>query len=88
MSLSAQSFHHARSITVAVNGQQVGRINVQTEGLQEFNFDLPAAVVGDGNQMTITITDDHPDSPADVGIGKDTRKLSVMVDWVRFTIQK
>ena len=83
-SLSAQSFYRDRQLEVLVNGVSVGTQTVPTANLATLEYDIPAAAVGDGKHITITLAYDSTDSPADVGLGGDTRKLAIMVDWVRF----
>jgi hypothetical protein len=66
-------------------GLAVGTVNISPDTLQTYSFDLPAEVVGDGQNLTITLDYDDVIVPAEIGQGTDERKLALLVDWVRFT---
>jgi hypothetical protein len=85
LSLSTQAFHQPRALRVLVNGQPLAEpVIVSTEGLQTLAFDLPAALIGEGRQVTITLDYDGWTTPAELGQGADQRKLALLVDWLRF----
>ena len=87
VTLSAQAFHEARQLRLLVNDVPLGEsVSVSVDALHEYNFTIPAAVVGDGKHLKLTIDYDATIAPADVGEGTDTRKLAVAVDWIRFAV--
>lgn len=85
VSLSAQAFWETRHLRVLVNDVLLGEVDVQTDTLQTFSFDLPADVVGNGEHVTLTLDYDAVIVPKDVGQSDDPRKLALAVDWVKFT---
>jgi hypothetical protein len=80
----AQSFHRERALDVLVNGTQVGRTVVPPDSLTPLRFDLPAALVGDGQHLALELMTDLPERPADLGLGEDARPLALMIDQIRF----
>ena len=85
LSVSTQAFWEPRQMQIVVNEQPLGEpVTVQTDMLQTFMFHLPAAVVGDGQHLTITFNYDRVIVPNEIGQSADPRKLSLAVDWVRF----
>ncbi len=84
LTLSAQSIYRDRQLEVLVNGQSMGTQTVPADNLAALDYTIPAEVIGDGKHITITLAYDSADSPADVGLGDDIRKLAVMVDWIHF----
>jgi len=86
VSVSAQAFWEPRQMQIRVNGQPIGQpVTVQPDTLQTFTFHLPAALVGDGQHLTVTFDYDRVIVPNEVGQSADPRKLSLAVDWVRFS---
>jgi len=86
ISLAAQSFHRPRQLQIAVNGTPLQTTaTVPTEGMQTFTFNVPAAVVGSGKHVAVTLNYDAPDKPVDLGVSQDPRPLAIAVDWIRFT---
>jgi hypothetical protein len=79
LTVSTQAFQQARELTVLVNGQMVGMVEVPADGLQPLEFTIPSEAIGDGRHITITLA-------AQSGRSADDRPLSVMVDWLRFTV--
>jgi hypothetical protein len=86
LSLATQSFNQDRELEILVNGISVGTKTVQVARLQTLEYDLPAEVIGDGHHVTVTLAYKSADAPADIGVGGDTRTLSVMVDWIQFAV--
>jgi hypothetical protein len=85
ISLSAQAFNEPRTLRVLVNDTPLDEpVSVSTESLQTFTFTLPAEIVGDGQQLNLTLDYDGWVVPNDVNQGGDMRKLALMVDWIRF----
>ncbi len=83
--ITAQAFWEAHQLTVLVNNVVLGDpVQVQIEGLQTFTFELPPALVGDGEQLTVTLAYDGVIVPAEVGQSADPRKLSIAVDTITF----
>ncbi|MEO8393200.1 MAG: hypothetical protein ABI700_09425, partial [Chloroflexota bacterium] len=88
VTLSAQAFHEARQLRLLVNDVPLGDpVTVSVDSLHEYQFTLPASVLGAGKHAKLTLDYDAVIAPADVGQGADTRKLAVAVDWIRFTGQ-
>jgi hypothetical protein len=85
LTLAAQSFWQAREVRIAVNGESLETLHVQTDQLDEFRVLVPAKTIGTGKQVTVQMVYDTPDVPRDVGQSADPRPLAVAVDWVRFT---
>jgi hypothetical protein len=85
VTLSAQAFWEPRVLRVLANDSLLGSsVEVQTESLQLFTFDLPAEVVGDGKHVTISLDYDDVVVPDDVGQSADERPLAISVDFIRF----
>ncbi len=61
-----------------------GEVTVPTTGLTTFTFHAPAALIGDGKHLMLTLDYDGWTVPKDVGQGNDPRKLAIAVDWIRF----
>jgi hypothetical protein len=78
LSLSAQAFQRDRMLDIQVNGVSVGSQIVPAAGLTTLTYTLPAALVGDGQHVTLTLAYDGADAPPGA-----TRKLALMVDWLR-----
>ena len=88
VALTAQAYHEPRQLRLLVNGEPLGEaVTVGTDALQEYSFPIPASVIGDGKQVTLTLDYDGWNVPAEIGAGADTRKLAVAVDWIRFARQ-
>lgn len=83
LAFTAQAFHRARQVEVQINGVAVGRVTVPVAGFAAFELLVPAELIGSGAHVQISLIYDGVDVPADLGIGTDTRRLAVMVDWVR-----
>ncbi|HEX2908759.1 MAG TPA: hypothetical protein VHO69_17950, partial [Phototrophicaceae bacterium] len=84
LSLSAQAFDRDRQLTVRVNGTAVGTVTVSSAGLATHDVDVPAEIIGSGEQITVSFEYDGTTSAADVGASADTRQLGLMVDWIEF----
>lgn len=92
LSLAAQAFAEARQLSVKVNDTALQLVlpatgTVQPDTLQTLTFDLPAAVVGQGKQLTLSIEYDAVVVPQEIGQSADPRKLAVAVDWLEFRRQ-
>jgi len=83
--LAAQAFYRGRALEILVNGESVGAQTVPVANLAALEYAIPAALIGDGQQVTITLAYDGTDVAADLGLNSDTRRLAVMVDTVTFT---
>lgn len=85
ISVAAQAFWEVRELTVLVNDVALGDpVQVQTDGLQSFRFELPPELVGDGQHLTVRLAYDGVIVPAEVGQSADPRKLSIAVDTITF----
>lgn len=85
ITLSAQAFWEARQMRLLANGIPLGNpVQVETDNLQLFTFDLPAEVVGNGKHVNITLDYDGVVVPKDVGQSADGRPLAISVDRIRF----
>jgi hypothetical protein len=70
---------------VLVNGQPVGQaVTVTPDALQPYSFAIPAAAIGDGQHVTLTLDYDATIVPAEAGQGDDQRRLAVAVDSLFF----
>lgn len=97
VSLSAQAYTVPRELSLLVNGQPLAtasdprrhQVEVFPSGLQTFSFHLPAALVGSGKHLTLTLQYDGwivpKENPVPSYRSEDTRKLAVAVDWIRFS---
>lgn len=84
LSLSTQAFNRDRELEILVNDVSIGTQTVRVSELTTLEYDIPAEVIGGGQHVTVTLDYKSADAPADVGIGGDTRKLAIMVDWIQF----
>ncbi len=94
VSLAAQAFWEARTIRLLVNDVPLSVVSsasesdtqtvIQPNSLQTITFTLPAAVVGAGKNLKVTLDYDGVVVPKEVGQSEDPRKLAVAVDWVEF----
>lgn len=85
VSLAAQAFHEARTLTVLAGDTALGDpVTVAPGSLQTFTFSLPAALVGQGQHITLTLAYDAVVVPQEIGQSADPRRLSIAVDWLRF----
>lgn len=85
LTLTAQAFWEDRLLRLRVNDQPVGEpVTVSTAALLPYTFDLPAAALGDGRHVKITLAYDAVIVPADVGQSADPRRLALAVDTLRF----
>ncbi len=88
LTVRAQAFAEPRQLRVLVNGQAVGEtVTVPVEPLTEFTFPVPAALIGDGRHVTVTLAYDKALIPREIGHSADPRPLSIAVDHVTFTAQ-
>jgi hypothetical protein len=87
LTMNIQAFRKARQITVSINDKPIGNVSIPADNLHTFDFNIPAEFVGSGKHVMITISAESADSPANLGLGDDPRKLSVMIDWLRFTVK-
>jgi hypothetical protein len=82
---TAQAFWEPREVTVLVNGQALGEaVTVETDTLQQFSLALPADVLGDGQNIKLSLVYDAVIVPEEVGQSADTRRLSIALDWLKF----
>ena len=79
-----QSFHEPRQITVSVNDTPIGTVTVNQDTLSRHTFNIPAALIGSGQHVTIMLDYDAVIVPADIGQSADPRRLAVAVESVRF----
>ena len=84
LTLAMQAFHEPRQVMVSVNGAQVGTADVPPGALSSHTFDVPAALIGGGAHVTLTLDYDAVIVPAEVGQSADPRRLAVAVDSARF----
>lgn len=85
LTLRAQAFYEPRHLRLLLNDQPVGEpVMVAVEPLADYRFHIPAALVGDGQHLRLTLDYDATVVPAQIGQGSDTRRLAVTVDTVTF----
>lgn len=84
LQIEAQSFHEARNVDVMVNGAKVGAVTVTPEALQMAAVEIPAAAIGDGQQITVALVTDGTLSAAEAGLNDDPRPLGLLVNTVTF----
>jgi hypothetical protein len=94
VSLSAQAYAQTRTLRLLVNDTPLeGQQQVTTDSLHTYTFQIPASAIGDtaavggSNHVTLTLDYDGWVVPADSGQSGDSRKLAIMVDWIRFARQ-
>ncbi len=76
----AQSFAEVRTLTLLMNGEVIGQVDVQPATIQEYSLPM---VVNDGT-LSLQFEYDSAPSPAEMGLGEDERRLSVAIDSVQF----
>lgn len=92
LTLTAQSYHAPRTVTVMVNETVIGTVSVRPDALAAYTLPVPASVldsgdVGNSAAVTITLSADGAARPADVTPGStDTRALIVLVDQVQLGV--
>jgi hypothetical protein len=86
LTIATQTFNRDRELEILVNGVSVGTQTVQVARLQTLEYEIPADLIGDGQHVTVTFAYKSADAPADIGVGGDTRTLSIMVDWIQFAV--
>ncbi|MDZ4669663.1 MAG: hypothetical protein SH821_02235 [Phototrophicales bacterium] len=84
MELVAQAFMADMPTEIFLNGQSLGVYTVPMATLLPILVDIPANMVGDGKNLTITFAHDSATSPAELGMNDDARPLALMIDRVRF----
>ena len=88
ITVSAQAFYEPRQLRLLVNDVPLGDpVGVSVDALHEYEFTIPADVLGNGKHVKLTLDYDAVIAPVDIGQGADTRKLAIAVDWIRFTRQ-
>jgi hypothetical protein len=88
LTLSAQAYQQPRSLRLLVNDSVLeNTVTVTEDALHEYTFDIPEQMLGDGKNVKLTLQYDTWSVPAEIGQGSDTRKLSIALDWLRFTRQ-
>jgi hypothetical protein len=86
--LNAQAYTEPRRLRLLVNGQPLlESVTVSPDGLRPYIFSVPAALVGDGVHVTLSLDYDGWLVPADLTGSADPRKLAVAIDWLEFTRQ-
>lgn len=87
MTISMQAYLQPRQVQIFLNGQLLPEsVIVQPDGLVSYAFHLPAALVGRGEHLTISLEYDGWLIPSDVGQSSDQRKLAVAIDWIQFRL--
>lgn len=84
LTIATQAFNRDRELEILVNGTSVGTQTAQVAQLTTLEYNIPAEVIGDGQHVTVALAYKSADAPADIGVGGDTRTLSIMVDWIQF----
>jgi hypothetical protein len=85
VTVAAQAFWETRQLRLEVNGQPLeGEASINTENLAAYQFDLPSNLIGEGQQLTLTLVYDGWRTPQEVLGSQDERRLAVAVDWIRF----
>ncbi|MEP7291767.1 MAG: hypothetical protein ABI835_08280 [Chloroflexota bacterium] len=86
VTLSAQAYYETRQLRLRVNDLPLDAVaSVTVDALHEYDYTIPAEMLGDGKRVKLTLAYDNWVVPAEVGQGVDTRRLAVAVDWIRFT---
>ncbi len=100
VTLSAQAFYQPRQLRLLANGAALVPMTlpvdadcsltdcsvlVQPDGLQVVSFRLPAALVGDGRHLNLTLDYDGTVEPAQIALNGDPRRLALAVDWMAFS---
>lgn len=85
LTITAQAFHEPRTMRVQINDRPVGNpVRVGIDSFAPFTFTVPAALIGVGQHVKLTINYDATVVPADVGQGEDRRRLALAVDTIMF----
>ncbi len=80
--VEAIAFHQARQVTVSLDGQPLGTIEVLPGDWQRFELPVPPS---DGSsRVALVFRAGSVDSPAELGISPDERMLSIAVGSVSF----
>jgi hypothetical protein len=85
MQFAVQMYYAMRVIRIAVNGVELAdSFSAAPDFMGDFTVPIPADLLGDGSHVEITFVYDSAQSPQELGLGDDTRRLSFALDWVRF----
>lgn len=85
VTLAAQAFWEMRTLRLLVNDIEIGAAqSVSVDSLNAYTYRLPAALVGDGSGLKLTLDYDQVVVPVEVGQSADERRLAVAVDWIEF----
>ncbi|MDX2078847.1 MAG: hypothetical protein SFZ02_20605 [bacterium] len=84
LELVAQAFMGDNPTEIFLNGQSLGVYTVPVASLAPISVELPADMVGDGQNLTITFAYTSAQSPSELGMNGDVRRLALMVDKIRF----
>ncbi len=81
MTLRAQAFEQPRVLSLRHLGEKslLGTITIAPGALTDYMIEMV------GGSLTLDLISDGTQSPADVGLGDDTRELSIMLDSITFT---
>lgn len=86
LTFTAQAYQQPRTLRVLVNDVALSdTITISENALSEYSVAIPAEMLGDGKNVTLTLEYDSWAVPAEAGEGSDTRRLALAVDWLRFT---
>ncbi len=86
LTLTTQAYHQPRQLQILINDQPVGDAQtIAVEPLQPYTFHIPAALIGDGQHLKLTLAYDGTLVPAEIGQGSDQRKLAIAVDLLVFS---
>jgi hypothetical protein len=81
---AAQAFAEPRVVEIRVNDESIGQVEIMPDRLQNIIIDLPADIFIDGEVVQVRFAYDGVLNPLEAGVGSDTRRLAIAVDWVRF----
>lgn len=68
-------------LSIRINNQPAGNLTLQESGAREYSIPLPAGLLSDKNILTLELPD--AESPKNLGISEDTRRLGITVQWLQ-----
>lgn len=75
------------NVSILVDGKMVGTTNYSSDSRsKKISFELPDGISGQDNGIiVIEIQIDRPQSPRELGMSEDGRKLGIGVNWLKFS---
>ncbi|MEO8434564.1 MAG: hypothetical protein ABI596_06690 [Pyrinomonadaceae bacterium] len=68
-------------LSIKINNQPLGTLTLQESEAREYSTLVPARLLSDQNVLTLELPD--AESPKNLGISEDTRRLGVAVQWLQ-----